>query len=47
MHRIVIVRMTLKSLKIVDFIGFWRVMDEVVRWVPKWFKGGKSGRKCV
>ena len=47
MHHIVIVRMTLKSLKIVDFIGFWRVMDEVVRWVPKWFKGGKSGRKCV
>lgn len=47
MHRIMIVRMTLKSLKIVDFIGFWGVMDGLVRWVPKWFKGGKSGRKLV
>lgn len=47
MHRIVIVRMTLKSLKIVDFIGFLGVMDGVVRWGPKWFKGGKSGRKWV
>ena len=29
------------------FIGFWGVMDGVVRWFPKWFKGGKSGRKLV